>query len=110
MGMGYLILGRSVRPDVDRSIAGKFVDAGADLWNNFVAMFTPAQADWTGLHIFWDDIFFPWMIGGIIPGVISATICYYLSVPVIRVYQNRRKGMVMERLAKLRKKSERGTK
>jgi UPF0716 family protein affecting phage T7 exclusion len=37
------------------------------------------------------------MIGGIAPGVITATIGYYLSVPLIRAYQKRRG-------AKLRKK------
>ena len=108
LGLGYLMLGRPFTPDVDRSLGGKFVDAAADLWNNFMAIFTPAKADWSGLIVFWDDIFFPWLIGGIIPGVISATICYYLAVPVIRAYQNRRKGRLADRLAGLRKKASRG--
>jgi uncharacterized protein (DUF2062 family) len=61
--------------------------------------------DWTRLKIFYDEVFFPYMIGGVIPGVIAATVCYYISVPVIEAYQNRRKGALKAKLAALKKKA-----
>jgi uncharacterized protein (DUF2062 family) len=46
------------------------------------------------------------MIGGIIPGVVTGLVCYYLSVSVIRAYQKRRnKGVLKARLARLKQKA-----
>ena len=102
---GYFILGIRPREDLERSLWGRFKDAFGDLWHNFVAIFTDDVARWGGLGKFWDDVFFPYMVGGIIPGVICATAMYFLSVPVIRAYQNRRKGRVAAKLAEIRDKA-----
>ncbi|MDA9207880.1 DUF2062 domain-containing protein, partial [Octadecabacter sp.] len=66
------------------------------------AIFTDATMDWHGLHMFYDEVFYPYMIGGILPGVIVATVCYYLSVPVIKVYQNSRRKRLREKLSQLK--------
>ncbi len=102
LGTGYALLGIPAKKAFEGSIARKFSNAGADLWNNFVALFTPDRADWTRLIRFWDDIFLPWMVGGIIPGLICALVCYYISVPLIRAYQNRRKGLLAAKIVELR--------
>lgn len=106
LGTGYAILGTRPRMDVQGGVGTKFVNASADMWNNFLAMFTDAKADWSYLAEFWDNVFFPWLIGGIPPGLICAVIIYYLSVPTIRVYKNRRKGRLTAKLAELRKKAQ----
>lgn len=102
---GHWLLGDRVDEKVHRSFVGKFADAGADLKDNFFAIFTDAQADWAGLSVFYDEIFFPYMVGGILPGIFFGTLCYYLSVPVIRVYQKRRKGMIKAKLASIKAKA-----
>ena len=102
---GYFMLGVRPSGDLERSLGGRFVDAGADLWHNFIAMFTDDVARWGGLWKFWDDVFFPYLIGGILPGVIAATVMYVMSVPVIRAYQNRRKGRIRAKLAEIRQKA-----
>ena len=57
------------------------------------------------MTIFYREVFFPWMVGGILPGIICGLICYYISVPLIRAYQNRRKkGVLKAKLASLKKK------
>ena len=92
---GHWLLGAEFDPEhVERSLGGKFADAGHDLWHNFMAMFTDQVADWHGLTVFYDEVFFPYMIGGLLPGIIAATVCYYLAVPVIQVYQKRRQGRI----------------
>ena len=103
---GHWLLGDSVEEGVHRSFGGKFIDAGADLKNNFFAMFTDRHADWTRLEVFYDEVFFPYMVGGLIPGIFFASLCYYLSVPVIRVYQNRRKGMIKAKLEEIKAKAQ----
>lgn len=100
---GHWLLGIRGHPDVERSLGGKFIDAGDDLWHNFTAIFTEETMDWHQLGIFYDEVFYPYMIGGLIPGIVAASVAYYLSVPVIRAYQNRRKGALKARLAKLKK-------
>jgi len=105
MTMGHWLLGRPPKTDIEQSLGGKFAGAGADLWHNFMAMFTSARADWQQLQLFYDDIFLPYMIGGIIPGIITATVCYYLSVPVLRAYQNRRRKLLRNKLDRLHNKA-----
>ena len=102
---GYWLLGGRMDEGVHRSFGGKFVDAGADLKDNFKAIFTDATADWQGLSVFYDEIFFPYMVGGILPGIFFGAVCYYLSVPVIRVYQKRRKGMIKAKFDAIKAKA-----
>lgn len=101
---GYWLLGLGEVVHNHGSIGYKFAKAGEDLWQNFLAIFTPATTDWSALRLFYDEVFFPWMIGGILPGIICGLICYYISVPIIRAYQNRRKGVLKAKLAALKKK------
>ncbi|KNG94655.1 DUF2062 domain-containing protein [Pseudaestuariivita atlantica] len=101
---GYALLG--IRPEdrIDGSIGRKFVKAGEDLWHNITAPFTDATADWTALGVFYQEVFFPYLIGGILPGIVVATIGYYLSIPVIRAYKKRRKGLLKEKFEALRER------
>ncbi|MBR9651088.1 DUF2062 domain-containing protein [Thalassovita aquimarina] len=107
MKTGYFLLGRhpGADHDVERSLAGKFLDASADLQHNFLAVFSDHDMDWHGLAIFYDEVFFPYMIGGIIPGIVAGLVCYYISVPLIRAYQNRRKGALKAKFNALKKKA-----
>jgi hypothetical protein len=41
------------------------------------------------------------MIGGILPGIITATAAYYLSVPVLQAYQKRRRNILRAKLESL---------
>ena len=46
------------------------------------------------------------MIGGVIPGIICATVCYVLSLPVIRVYQQRRRAKIKAKFEAIKKRAE----
>ena len=72
---------------VERSLGGKFLDAWRDLRDNIMARFTGQDADWSNLHIFYQEVFFPWLIGGIAPGLVTAMVAYYLSLPLVIAYQ-----------------------
>jgi uncharacterized protein (DUF2062 family) len=99
---GHLILGRRPTDGIERSLGKKFTEAWADLWHNLKAIFTDETMEWAGLVRFHDDVFLPYLVGGLIPGVITASIVYGLSVPVIRAYQNRRRKKLEAKLAQLR--------
>ena len=103
ISLGSWMLG--LPPGRNDHLGQKFADASYDLWNNIVAIFTPDRINWRGLQVFYDDVFFPYLVGGIVPGLITATIAYYLSVPVIGAYQKRRKKALLAKLDQLKKKT-----
>lgn len=102
---GHWLLGTEFDPSQSRSFGGKFVDAGRDLKNNFFAMFTDREADWDGLALFYDEVFFPYLVGGLIPGVIAASIAFYLSLPLIRAYKKRRRGAIKAKFEAIKQKA-----
>ncbi|NIZ15526.1 DUF2062 domain-containing protein [Phaeobacter sp. HF9A] len=103
---GHWILGRQPVDGVDTTLVDKFLAAGWDLWYNIYAYATGTPADWTGLVVFYDEVFFPYMIGGIMPGIIVGTVGYFLSVPVIRSYQQRRKRKIKAKFEAIKKRAE----
>ncbi len=81
-------------------IMAGFYRAFSEVWDNFQALFTQDTADWTGIVRFYRRIILPYTIGGIIPGVITASIAYGLSRPVITAYQKRRIRKLKDRYQK----------
>ena len=104
---GYWLTGMNVDADrVRHGLGEMFLSASHDLWFNFMALFSNKTPEWTGLAEFYNDVFYPYMIGSLIPGIIAGLICFYLSVPVIRAYQKRRnKGVLKARLARLKERA-----
>lgn len=103
---GHFLLGTDPG-SVTNYLGQAFAGAWRDLRHNFWAMFTPEHAHWDELRVFYDEVFFPYMIGAIVPGIICGLVCYYLSVPVIRAYQQRRIAKLRAKMNKLRAQAER---
>lgn len=97
---GHFLLGdrKHMTPEMHESIGGRFADAYSALHHNFIAIFTDDTMNWYWLAKFYHEVFLPYMIGGIIPGIVFGAIGFYISLPVIRAYQQRRKGALQERL------------
>ncbi len=83
-------------------VFGAFSRASQQLWHNMVSIFTPATAHWDMLALFWRDVFFPYICGGIIPGLITAAAAYMLALPAVRAYQKRRVKKLQGRYEKRR--------
>ena len=107
LSTGYWILGLEPERGIYRELGRKFGDAWGDIWHNIKALFTADLLDWTGLTIFYEEVFYPYLIGGLIPGVIAATVCYFIFVPLISAYQNRRRRILRAKLDQLNDKSSR---
>lgn len=107
---GHWMLGTGDRLDgLGVSDMGRAFDAmgqaAGDLWHNLVAAFGPATARWAGLERFWDDVFLPWSVGGLVPGIVCALAAYWLCLPAIAAYQTARRGRIAKRLAAMRDKA-----
>lgn len=104
---GNFLLGSGHDEENQRGIMRQFAEASDDLWDNFRAIFTHREAHWDRLIEFYDQVFYPFLIGSLIPGAIAGLIAYYLSVPVIRAYQKRRVSRLRARLLAKRKNAKR---
>lgn len=105
---GHWMLGTEFTRNVDEGLIRKFVGAGQDLLHNLWSVFSGEKTDWSHLAIFWNEVFFPYLVGGIVPGIIAGVTAYYISLPVISAYQKRRKGLLKKKLDDLRRKAARG--
>lgn len=102
MELGSILLGRGHARKASEAMSA-FGAIWGELWQNFLAIFTFGPFRWDMLAKFGGDIFLPYLLGGIIIGVICAVPAYFLSLPVIRAYRNRRLKKLQERFELARK-------
>ena len=80
-----------------------FSHASTQLWHNFLAIFTAREAHWDQLAQFYDHVFWPYFVGGLIPGIIMALVAYSLTHPAVSAYQKARIKRLKARYQKKRK-------
>lgn len=81
-------------------IMAEIGSATVQVWRNLLSIFNDDVAQWDRLGSFWTEIFWPYTIGGILPGLLAAIICHYLSVPIIRAYTAGRRRKIARKKAK----------
>ena len=102
MELGSWMLGH---PGVPLPIVlNAFTEASLAIWHNFLAIFTPETTNWRGLGLFWERVFLPYLVGGIIPGLACAVAAYILADPIIAAYQKARVARLKKRFAKRRER------
>jgi len=102
---GHWLLGTEFDQEVDKSLVGKFLAAGDDLKDNLFALYSDQPADWSGLHLFYNEVFYPYLVGGLIPGVVTATGGYLISLPLIRAYQQRRRSKIKAKFEEIKRRA-----
>lgn len=85
-----------------KKILNESADASMQVWHNFTAMFGHGTPHWDRLGSFYHDIYQPYMVGGLILGIIAAVVAHYLTVPVIRAYHRRRARKLAKRIERIR--------
>jgi len=102
MTLGHWIMG--IEAPLNAEYIGRaFADAGGDLWFNVMAIFGPEKARWGGLINFWHEIYVPYFIGALGPGIILSLIAYYITIPLVEAYQKSRAAKSKERSERRRK-------
>ena len=102
MTLGHWLLGVEA-PLSAKEIGRAFGNAGNDLWRNVVAVFTDERMQWGGLIQFWHDIYLPYFIGALLPGIIISLVAYYVTIPIVQAYQKARHAKSDERRERRRK-------
>ncbi|MEO6300691.1 MAG: DUF2062 domain-containing protein [Paracoccaceae bacterium] len=104
--LGHWMLG-TVEPFSMTMVFGAFSHAGQDLWHNFLAIFSPQEAHWEGLKQFWHQLYLPYLVGSILPGLVVAGALSWITVPAMNTYQNlQRKRRALHRLKQRNKATE----
>ncbi|WP_308915469.1 DUF2062 domain-containing protein [Jannaschia sp. LMIT008] len=105
LNLGHWMLGTEFQGEVDDGIFAKFAGAGEDFfWNAWYAV-QGHPVDWTATRVFFHDVFWPWLIGGLVPGIMAGLACYTVAVPLVAAYQRRRRGNLKKKLDDIRRKA-----
>jgi uncharacterized protein (DUF2062 family) len=88
------------------SVITSFSYASLELWTNLKAVFTSAEVEWNQMHGFFSQVFLPYLVGGIVPGVLAAVASYMASRPLITAYQKARIKRLKKNFAKRRAMAE----
>ena len=102
MTLGHWIMG--IEAPLNAEYIGRaFSNAGGDLWYNFMAIFGPEKTRWDGLIQFWHEIYVPYFIGALGPGLILSLAAYYITIPLVEAYQKARAATAQDRAERRRK-------
>ncbi|WP_112321815.1 DUF2062 domain-containing protein [Oceanibium sediminis] len=85
-------------------VKDSFFGALAGLWESLLSLVGYGEPAWGTLSIFFYEVFLPYYVGGLVPGLITAGVCYFVSRPLVAAYQQRRRSRLLlkaqEKLAK----------
>lgn len=98
--LGAWMLGRDPVPLPQ--IVSAFSYASVELWSNLAAIFTSEPVRWQRLAVFLDSVFWPYLVGGLLPGLVAAIVTYYVSYPFIHAYQRARIMRLKRKIERMR--------
>lgn len=101
---GLWLMGRGAERNVWRKVTEDFGQMFSTLWINFKSIFVGGGLPWDPVRFVFHDVFVPYLVGGIIPGLVFAALFYWLSKPMIEAYQKRRRGALTRKFQELRAK------
>ena len=87
---GRWIMGRHSDGSSFDAIMAAFGDGFDAIWGTIKSWFGYGPSMLDGLVTFLNEIFLPYLIGGVVPGLICAAACYWIIGPVVAAYQERR--------------------
>jgi uncharacterized protein (DUF2062 family) len=101
--LGRWILGRSDEGSNFEAITQAFAGAFNSIWGTMQSWFGYGPSMMDGLLVFLDDVFLPYLIGGLLPGLVCGAIFYVIIGPIVAAYQDRRRKKLDEIQAKQRR-------
>ena len=104
LNLGHWMLGTPGGISLHGTFAA-FAAAGSELWFNLTAAFTDQSAHWDGLALFWHRIYFPYLIGSILPGLATSGLLAWVTIPTLTAYQSLRRRRLQKRVAARKSKS-----
>ena len=100
--LGNWMLGQGSGPHFPQVMAA-FGYASAELWGNLWLLVTGGDPNWFRLRLFYNRVWLPYLLGGVPLGLLCGVGVYFVSLPLIRAYQTRRRARLRERFAASRR-------
>jgi uncharacterized protein (DUF2062 family) len=93
-----------LRHDVSdfEAITHAFARGLNSLWATVKSWFGYGPSMLDGLGVFMMDVFLPYLVGGILPGLVTSVACYWVIGPLVAAYQERRRRKLMSIQARQR--------
>lgn len=104
--LGRWMLGRTHGGAEFQKVSHAFAEGMNAIWGTFISLFGYGPSMLHGLIVFLDNIFLPYLIGGIVPGLITASLCYWIIGPIVAAYQERRRKRLETRAMERRRAAE----
>ncbi|TPE52465.1 DUF2062 domain-containing protein [Amaricoccus solimangrovi] len=95
--LGRRILGHGVSGRDFGRIAEAFSQAASGLWESSLSLFGFGHPQWQKLSLFVYDMAWPYMVGGLLPGIVTGIASYYMVRPIVTAYQARRRTRMLRR-------------
>ena len=97
LGLGRRILGYGASGRDYHRVSDAFVEAFVAIRGGLLSLVGLGSSDWGRLVPFFRDIVWPYLVGGLLPGLLAAVASYYLVRPLITAYQARRRARMLAR-------------
>jgi len=97
LGLGRRILGYGASGENFERLSGAFGKAAGGLWSSLMSLVGRGQPRWGQLEPFVDYVLWPYLVGGLLPGIAAAATSYWLLRPLIAAYQARRREKMLAR-------------
>lgn len=101
--LGHWLLGTGAMVTFSQAVAAIGYASG-ELTRNLVSVVTGEPAHWSSLAAFFWRVFLPYMLGGVIIGLPSSVVIYFLHLPLVRAYQRGRQRRQKHRLEAARRR------
>lgn len=89
--LGTKIMGSGHDGSTFDGIMHAFGEGFSAIWGTVKHWFGYGPTMFDGLVVFFHEVFLPYLVGGIVPGIISGVVFYLLLLPIVTAYQKRRR-------------------
>ena len=97
MRLGRKILGYGVTGRDPSRIQDAFGQFFSGLWDSLLSLFGYGESEWYKVMLFVQDVIWPYLVGGLLPGLVAAIASYYVARPLVAAYQVRRRSRMLSR-------------
>ena len=94
--IGRWVLGRGDSGSTFDAVMDAFSEGFKSIWGTMKNWFGYGPSMWDGLVQFFDEIFLPYLVGGLVPGFVAALVFYAILLPIVSAYQKRRRSRLRE--------------
>ncbi len=97
LGLGRKIVGYGVTGRDPSRIQDAFAQFFVGLWDSLLSLFGYGESEWYKVLLFVQDVIWPYLVGGLLPGLVGAIAAYYVTRPLVSAYQTRRRSRMLAR-------------